>query len=179
MRFFPDKFGNESIKRTSAILNNQFDTLKPTWLETAIQFNELQDETEFLQYGQEDKVEYLTFEKKSLHASSWVDHPSVNATGLYKFVSVELNLDQQRLVIMRETYDILSWLGDVGGLTDCLLLIGKFILKPFTSYSLQTFLLSGLFRMQPLNTHNEYQQTMTSMRESNNNSKSQRKEVFL
>ena len=103
----------------------------------------------------------------------------MNATGLYKFVSVELNLDKQRLVIMRETYDVLSFLGDVGGLTDCLLLIGKIILKPFTSYSLQTFLLSGLFRMQPLNTHNEYQKTMTSMRESNNNSKSQQKDAFL
>ena len=123
--------------------------------------------------------EYFTYEKKSLLTSAWTDHPSVNATGLYKFVSLEVNLEQQKLVIMRETYDILSWLGDVGGLTDCLLLIGKFILKPFTSYSLQTFLLSGLFRMQPLNTHTEYQKNMSSMRESDNNSMLQRKNVFL
>ena len=124
-------------------------------------------------------LEYFTYEKKSLHHSAWTDHPTVNATGLYKFVSVELNLDQQKLVIMRETYDVLSWLGDVGGLTDCLLLIGKIILKPFTSYSLQTFLLSGLFRMQPLNTHLEYQTSLKTMRLSNKNSDSQRKDVFL
>ena len=77
----------------------------------------------------------------------------MNATGLYKFVSVELNLSTQKLVIMRETYDVLSWLGDIGGLTDCLIIIAKFILKPFTSFGLKTFLLSGLFRLQPLKTH--------------------------
>ena len=51
VRFLPDKFGNESIKRTSVVLNKQFDPHKPSWLDTVIQFNELQDETEFLQYG--------------------------------------------------------------------------------------------------------------------------------
>ena len=47
---------------------------------------------------------------------------------MYKFVSVEIDLDMRKLVITRQTYDLLSWLGDIGGLTDAFLLIGKFFM---------------------------------------------------
>ena len=136
MRFLPEKYGNESIKRYSAILNQQFDADKPSWLQTLVQANELQDETEYLQLGFETQTDFFTHNKENIYASAWVEHPTRNSTGLYKFVSVEVNLSQQKLVIMRETYDVLSWLGDIGGLTDCLLIIAKFIIKPFTNFGL-------------------------------------------
>ena len=40
-------------------------------------------------------------------------------------------------------------MGDLGGLIEALSLIGKVFLKPFTSFRLQSFLLSSLFRMLP------------------------------
>ena len=55
--------------------------------------------------------------------SSWNEHPSVNATGLYKFTSIEINVNSKMKITTRNTYDILSWLGDVGGLVDCLLIL--------------------------------------------------------
>lgn len=80
-------------------------------------------------------------------ASAWNTHPTTRANGLYKFFSVELNLHQQKRIITRQTYDLLQFLGDVGGLVDCLWIIGKFILIPYTSYSLKQLLLLSLFRM--------------------------------
>ena len=61
-------------------------------------------------------------------------------------------------MITRETYDFLTWLGDIGGLTDALFYIGLFILKPYTIYNLQRILLSGLFRMLPRTEEKEEQQ---------------------
>ena len=83
---------------------------------------------------------------------------------------------------MRQTYDILSCLGDIGGLTDCLLLASQLFLYPFTSYSLQTFLLSRLFRMQPLKTHVDYQINMSNLKKSSAKgaeTMNQRKEIFI
>ena len=53
-------------------------------------------------------------------ASAWIEHPTKNETGLYKFSSIEVNLDQRIRSVQRETYDLLSWLGDIGGLVDAL-----------------------------------------------------------
>ena len=47
----------------------------------------------------------------------------------------------------RSTYDILSWLGDVGGLADALLRLVQFILMSFTTFNVKSFLLTYLFRM--------------------------------
>ena len=54
VRFMPDRFGDTSLKRYSAIVNQQFDGYKPAWYQTTIQQNQLQDETDFFQFGQED-----------------------------------------------------------------------------------------------------------------------------
>ena len=71
----------------------------------------------------------------------------MNATGLYKFTSVEVNLEQRKQTINRETYDLLQWLGDLGGLMDALYYILLLILRPFTSFRLSGLLLSSLFRI--------------------------------
>ena len=48
----------------------------------------------------------------------------------------------------RQTYSLLDWLGDIGGLTDALLLILKIILYPYTVFTQRRFLLTNLFRFQ-------------------------------
>ena len=50
---------------------------------------------------------------------------------------------------MRETYDVLSWLGDIGGLTDALRILAQLLLRPFTSFHFASFLLSKLFLAKP------------------------------
>lgn len=85
--------------------------------------------------------------------SSWRNHPQVHSEGLYKFVSMEVNLDKHSVRINRETYDILSWLGDIGGLIDSLYYLIFLLLKPFSKFSLSSLLLGSLFRVQPKGTH--------------------------
>ena len=59
--------------------------------------------------------------------SAWNENLSKNPHGLYKFTSLEFSLDESILVKTRETYDVLSWLGDCGGLRDGVFWIGSVI----------------------------------------------------
>ena len=43
-----------------------------------------------------------------------------NPDGLYKFVSFDLYVSLDSLVTERESYSLLEWLGDIGGLLDAL-----------------------------------------------------------
>ena len=83
-------------------------------------------------------------------ASSWNKYPTKeNPSRKYKFTSYEINLSADKKVINRETYSLLDWLGDVGGLIDALRYLCKFLIGPVTSFSLQATLLSTLFRQRP------------------------------
>jgi len=106
-----------------------------------------------IQLGFEDEVPFYQLIKSNPLISSWNKHPTEHPGGLYKFVSLELNFNKQKLVVNRETYGILEWLGDIGGLTDALILLGQFFLMPFNKFNLSSFLLTNLFRYQPSAIH--------------------------
>ena len=48
----------------------------------------------------------------------------------YKFTSVEVNFSLDMVAIQRQTYSILDWLGDMGGLLDALYFICAICLHP-------------------------------------------------
>ena len=50
--------------------------------------------------------------------------------------------------IYRQTYSILDWLGDVGGLYDAIMLIMQFATLPISTFALKAHLLSVLFRFR-------------------------------
>ena len=131
------------------VVNQQFDEYLPNWIDSRILLNELQDETEILQFGFEDEDDFLEHRMDVPQPSAWNEHPSKNATGLYKFSSIEFNLDLRVRIINRQTYDILSWLGDLGGLVDALYYVTQALMIPYTSYALRSSLLRMLFRLQP------------------------------
>ena len=43
--------------------------------------------------GFDELIPFEIWIKKGLEPSAWTDHPSRNATGLYKFISNDMNLD--------------------------------------------------------------------------------------
>ena len=51
-------------------------------------------------------------------------------------------------MIERSTYDVLEWLGDVGGLHDALSIIGYYIVYPFAAFNLNFLLLKRLFNRE-------------------------------
>lgn len=74
---------------------------------------------------------------------------SKNPLGKYKFTSLEVNVNTSIKAYTRETYDVLSWLGDCGGLRDGVIWIGSVIISAFSSYSMKNLLLTTLFRVIP------------------------------
>ena len=46
----------------------------------------------------------------------------------------------------RQTYSLLDWLGDLGGLLDILLHIGRILVFPISSFNLKQLLMSSFFR---------------------------------
>ena len=60
---------------------------------------------------------------------------------------MNFNLVQNIKYTTRQTYDILSWLGDCGGLKDGFFGLGQIIMSAFSAYRLKTLLLSTLFRI--------------------------------
>ena len=64
----------------------------------------------------------------------------------YKITSVFLELSMDQTVIERQTYSLLEWLGDCGGLYDALKIISGAMLAPLSSLALNTKLLTQIFR---------------------------------
>ena len=55
-----NKFGDESISYSSAISHVQVASDRPSWIDTKIIPNVLADETEFIQLGNAEEVEFQT-----------------------------------------------------------------------------------------------------------------------
>lgn len=51
----------------------------------------------------------------------------------------------------RQTYSLLDFLGDLGGLFECLWFIGWVIVNPFKQYALKVFLMTSLYRIRERN----------------------------
>ena len=53
---------------------------------------------------------------------------------------------QKKMIIERQTYSLLEWLGDVGGLFDGLTLLAHVIITPFVDYAVKATHLTSLFK---------------------------------
>ena len=114
-----------------------------------IQKNILNDETDAFNYGNVNEREFHTYLNKDPEPSAWNKFPTVeNPLTRYKFTSVEVNHSADRQTIGRQTYSILDWLGDMGGLVDALYYITKLLIHPLAAVALKTELLTSLFRFR-------------------------------
>lgn len=71
----------------------------------------------------------------------WVGDPD----GMRKLTSITILMDPDAIAYERQTYSLLDWLGDIGGLLDAFRLIGAFLVGPVASYALQAKLASRIF----------------------------------
>ena len=67
--------------------------------------------------------------------------PTKKQSSIYKIGTFWFSLHPSMTTIERQTYSILDWLGDVGGLFDGLKIIGSFIIAPIASFAMKTELL--------------------------------------
>lgn len=68
----------------------------------------------------------------------------------YKLGSLLIVLSQDYTTIERQTYNVLEWLGDVGGLFDGFVLIARYLIAPIATYAIKTELLSAAFAAKNL-----------------------------
>ena len=52
---------------------------------------------------------------------------------MYKITSLWIELSQSKTIIERSTYDVLEWLGDIGGLFDAFIYLGFVLISPFAA----------------------------------------------
>ena len=72
--------------------------------------------------------------------SSWnkfpTDENEETRKNKYKFYSFEIELSKDLHQVNRQTYSILDWLGDCGGLLDALFTIGELLAGPFSIHAI-------------------------------------------
>ena len=99
----------------------------------------LEDESNFVKYRGEEDYEFHSFDTsdKNMEFSSWTHFPTPeNPTADYKYVSLHFFIDRQINSISRETYGLLDWIGDCGGLYEALNNIGSIIMFPYSTFAL-------------------------------------------
>ena len=150
-KFVHDSFGEASILKQSKIEKIRADEYSPHYYSSFIQNNELNDEADYIQWGQATSQEFQTLtidsNPKPTIYNKWptAEEPD----NLYKFTGIEIQLGQDQTIIERKTYSTLEWLGDTGGLFEALKTIGSFLLGPISAFALRVELLTLVFRQAP------------------------------
>ena len=68
--------------------------------------------------------------------------PTRENPSMYKFNSFYMELKQEKSTLERQTYSLLEWVGDVGGLYDGLSIIGHFLTGPIAVFAVKVDVLS-------------------------------------
>lgn len=85
----------------------------------------------------------------SQKASSWTDDLIAKPNGQYRFGSMTIRSSSSTTIINRQTYSLLDWLGDIGGLMDALMYLIQFLLAPYVQHGFKSLILQKFFRLKP------------------------------
>ena len=149
-RFISNEYQDEPVERRSYIHKIRPDQNRPNWYKTFVHSTEVLDDSAFIQWGQQDDITFYDVNFQGMLISSYSDWPEKGVkyeapAGRYKFSSLALYLDQDETIIERQTYSMLDWLGDIGGLADALHFIAQFVVEPFVDFALQVKLMQSIF----------------------------------
>ena len=83
--------------------------------------------------------------------SSQTDDLIENPNGKRKYTSAHIMIAPMKQVTVRQTYGLLDYFGDIGGLIDFLYYIVAFVLHPLWQFFYSSHMLTSLFRAKPDN----------------------------
>ena len=110
--------------------------------------NILEDESSLLQFGQYTEETFYTFSIGMPQPSAWNTFPTPENPGAkFKYVGIDIWLSPNLKLWTRETYAILDYLGDLGGLYDALYILLNIVAAPIATYRFQSSLLSDSFEI--------------------------------
>ena len=100
---------------------------------------QLSDETDLVQLGYSTDTKFNSYDNViNPQYSSWTTFPTdEDPFSLYKYASVEVNLNKDLAMINRQTYSMLDWLGDCGGLLEALFFISDMFFAPFMMFKVR------------------------------------------
>ena len=102
-----------------------------------------------IQVGQSEKDTFYELLMLQQFASAWNDNLDENPRGDYTFGRVLIDQENSIYKINRQTYNLLEWLGDIGGLLDAMLFIAQLALWPVYNFNVTNHLMKRLFRKKP------------------------------
>ena len=143
------EYGDKRIIKESVLITKTAPPHTPSYFLSHLKRQEVEDETDLVQFGQVDNLEFHHLENEELRLSSWTDDLSKIPNGKRKFTSVMIMLDPNKKVTVRQTYGLLDYFGDIGGLIDFLYYLGAFVLHPLWQFLYSSHMLSSLFRAKP------------------------------
>lgn len=93
---------------------------------------------DYLQLGQSTTTEFekINFDKD--FSGAYDIWPTQDDPNFYNIAQFYFELSSEKIMIERETYSALEWLGDVGGLVDGLRLIANIIIGPIASLAIKS-----------------------------------------
>jgi hypothetical protein len=104
----------------------QFDANTPNWFDFKVQESLVQDQISLLQLGKATKTQLYDLKDTGNKPSDWSTYPSY-----YKFTSINLLLDYNLISVTRQTYSLLTFFGDLGGLYEALTRICGLLLSGY------------------------------------------------
>ena len=104
----------------------------------------IEDEIQYLYLGVEELRSFFSFDSDRLNLSYEDTFPDS-----YKFAGFSIFRSFDEEVIQRETYDILNFLGDVGGLETVLTIVGGFIISSLINFIMKSRFFEKLYYYRP------------------------------
>ena len=116
------------------------------WIPVSAKETLLEDESALLQLGQTSESTFYGLTFWNPEPSTWVDFPTPeHPDNKMEYASLYISLDDKKTKWSRQTYSLLDFLGDLGGLFDALKLIVASIVGPFARFGLNLSIISGVY----------------------------------
>ena len=130
-------------------MTSRFSTTDPGFINLQSDKWELNDETDLVQLGQSTVTDIYDWKLTEWTPSTWRKFPDAeNPYAKYKFISLGIQQGKNFTQIGRQTYSLLDWLGDWGGLMDALHMIAEILVAPFSVIALKAKFLAQFLRFK-------------------------------
>ena len=122
--FIQDEYGEKAIRDEAIFISEQMSKGSNHFMNLKVMKNLVEDESSYLQFGQYEEHTFYTVQVEKPQRSAWNTFPTAENPGSkFKYIGVDFWLSPNMKIWTRETYSILDFLGDMGGLYDALYLI--------------------------------------------------------
>ena len=147
--FQQDIYGDDTISKTAKKQSTNVDENHASYFQMEVQKNHLQDTTSLMQLDGSYESEFNSFEISESKPSLMQNWPTKeDPEAHYRYTGIFILQSPDVHFIERQTYSLLEWLGDIGGLFDALRYLGCIVIGPLNALALTSKLLVSIFKVK-------------------------------